>query len=155
MAEIPLFTGQGQMFTPRVQLWLSNSEDEGFGHGRIELFRLIDSMGSLSKAARKLGMSYRAAWGKIKAMEQATGVKLVCSLGAKRDGYTLTPEAVALIKAFDSWLTDVQAYATSRAANYFPAPIPVDFLPADILPDTVHLVSAPENPPSPQKETDA
>lgn len=119
--KVALFCGHAEEFTPRVQAWLGNSNKQGFGHGRMELLQLIGRLGSLSKAAKELGMSYRAAWGKIKEMEQFTGVHLVCSQGAKRDGYTLTPEAVALMDAFEHWFADVSDYAQERAGVYFPA----------------------------------
>lgn len=119
--RVALFCGHAEEFIPRVQAWLGNSQEQGFGRGRMELLKLIRSLGSLSKAAKELGMSYRAAWGKIKEMEQFTGVHLVCSQGAKRDGYSLTPEAMILMDAFDRWFADVSAYARERAGVYFPA----------------------------------
>lgn len=118
--SIQLFPATENPFSPRLQLWLSDAQDHGFGHGRMQLFQLIDELGSLSKAARSLGMSYRAAWGKIKEMEQATGTALVCSQGSKREGYSLTPEGRALLQAFGLWFDDVQAYAVARAQSYFP-----------------------------------
>lgn len=119
-ASIELFANTGVRFSPMLQLWLSDAEDHGFGHGRMRLFQLIDELGSLSKAARSLGMSYRAAWGKIKEMEHATGTALVCSQGSKREGYSLTPEGRALLLAFARWFDDVQSYATAQAQIYFP-----------------------------------
>lgn len=127
--QVPIFSGHEHSFRPKVQLWLSNENNQGFGHGRIELFRLIGRMGSLSKAARAMGMSYRAAWGKIKDMERAIGVRLVCSQGAKRDGYALTPEALALMDAFERWFNDVQEYAAQQANHYFPAQIAPQLVP--------------------------
>lgn len=119
-ASIELFPGSDATFSPQIQLWLSGPQDHGFGYGRMQLFRLIDELGSLSKAARALGMSYRAAWGKIKEMEQITGMALVCSQGSKREGYSLTPQGRALMKAIACWFDDVQAYAVARAQLYFP-----------------------------------
>lgn len=121
---VSLFKSTPPVFQPKLQLWLSNENNEGFGHGRVRLFELIDELGSLSKAARALGMSYRAAWGKVKTMEQATGVALVCSQGSKRDGYALTPEGRALMNTFALWYDEVNAYAAARAAVHFPAAVP-------------------------------
>ena len=42
-----------------VQLWLEGEDGEGFGRGRVELLQLVDELGSLSKAAKQLGMSCR------------------------------------------------------------------------------------------------
>ena len=118
---LALFPNTPADFHPRLQLWLANDSDNGFGHGRMRLFELIDELGSLSKAARSMGMSYRAAWGKIKEMEQATGVTLVCSQGSKREGYSITPQGRALMTAFARWHDDVRAYADKQAEVYFPA----------------------------------
>lgn len=129
--KVALFCGHAEEFMPRVQAWLGNSQEQGFGRGRMELLQLISRLGSLSKAAKELGMSYRAAWGKIKELEQFIGVRMVCSQGAKRDGYALTPEAVALMDAFDRWFADVSAYAQERAGVYFPvAEAPAAKIPA-------------------------
>lgn len=59
-----------------VQLWLEGEDGEGFGRGRVELLQLVDELGSLSKAAKQLGMSYRGAWGKIKKAERIAGETL-------------------------------------------------------------------------------
>ena len=102
-----------------VQLWLEDEHGEGFGKGRIQLLQLIDELGSLSKAAKELEMSYRGAWGKLKKMEQIAGVPLVESCGTKRDGYSLTPAGRELVASFSEWYQDVERFATERAAFLF------------------------------------
>ena len=59
------------MKTPRMRLhlWLENEDGLLFGQGRMELLARIRDLGSLRKAAEALGMSYRAAWGKLKATD--------------------------------------------------------------------------------------
>jgi molybdate transport system regulatory protein len=60
-------------------------------------------------------MSYRAAWGRLRASEERLGVKLVDSDGAKK-GMTLTPAGKALLEKFRRLEKDVDAYLqkTSR-----------------------------------------
>lgn len=63
------------------------------------LLDAVNRLGSLNAAAKELGMSYRAAWGKIKATEKALGIKLleVTTGGRGGGGAILTSEAKDLI----------------------------------------------------------
>ena len=103
-----------------LQLWLEDERGEGFGRGRVQLLRLIEERGSLSKAAKELGMSYRGAWGKLKKAERIAGVALVEASGTKRDGYSLTPEGRELVERFQQWYADVERYAEERARELLP-----------------------------------
>ena len=102
-----------------VQLWLEGEDGEGFGRGRVELLQLVDELGSLSKAAKQLGMSYRGAWGKIKKAERIAGETLVDASGTKRDGYSLTPAGRELVQRFQQWYADVESFANKRAEVLF------------------------------------
>lgn len=102
-----------------LQLWLEDERGEGFGRGRVQLLRLIEERGSLSKAAKELGMSYRGAWGKLKKAERIAGVALVEASGTKRDGYSLTAEGRELVSRFQQWYADVERYAEERARVIF------------------------------------
>lgn len=102
-----------------LQLWLEDERGEGFGRGRVQLLRLIEERGSLSKAAKELGMSYRGAWGKLKKAERIAGVALVEASGTKRDGYSLTREGRELVERFQQWYADVERYAEERARELF------------------------------------
>lgn len=46
----------------RVTLRLDFGPRRHLGHGKIRLLELIDAHGSISSAARAMGMSYRRAW---------------------------------------------------------------------------------------------
>ena len=46
----------------RVRCWVDVDGERFFGPGPAELLRLIDATGSISQAARAMGMSYRKAW---------------------------------------------------------------------------------------------
>ncbi len=73
------------------------------GEGRYDLLKLIDEMGSLSRAASAMSMSYRYAWGVIKHLEEEMGGSLVESYrGGKHGGRTeLTDLARELISEFE------------------------------------------------------
>ena len=46
----------------RVVLRIDFDEHRYLGHGRIELLELIGQHGSISKAAKAMGMSYKRTW---------------------------------------------------------------------------------------------
>ncbi len=86
----------------RLHLWLETGEGMLLGLGRIQLLELVEELGSLNKAASAMGMSYRAAWGKIKATEKALGLKLleVVTGGKGGGGATLTKDARELVEKY-------------------------------------------------------
>lgn len=93
----------------KYKIWIEKDGKVIFGHGREELFQAIDECHSLNAAAKKLGMSYRAAWGRLRASEDRLGVKLVESDTAKK-GTTLTPAAKALLEKFRRLEMEAEAY---------------------------------------------
>lgn len=72
------------------------------GEGRAELLELIDETGSLSEAAKGMGMSYRYAWGMIRKVSVAAGGPVVKSTrGGSHGGRTsLTPLGKDLLDTF-------------------------------------------------------
>ena len=80
---------------PNVEgrFWL-NVGDRGFlGLGRIELLERIGTLGSISAAARAMGMSYKAAWDAIDAMNNlADQPLLIRQVGGRRGGGTRLTE---------------------------------------------------------------
>jgi molybdate transport system regulatory protein len=84
------------------KIWLEQDGEVLFGRGRLELLRGILEFGSLAETARHLGMSYRAAWGRLKSSENRLGHKLAEKVPAKGRGQKLilTPLAKSLIEAF-------------------------------------------------------
>jgi molybdate transport system regulatory protein len=83
----------------RHKLWLEKDGRVIFGPGRFELLEAVEECQSLSAAAKKLKMSYRAAWGRLRASEDRLGIPLV-ELMDNRQGMRLTEEARKLINAF-------------------------------------------------------
>lgn len=66
-----------------------------FSRGRCELLKAIEEHGSINEAARRMGISYRRAWGYLRAMEERLAVTLIeTRVGGKRGGGTrLTEDA--------------------------------------------------------------
>ncbi|MCK8602801.1 winged helix-turn-helix domain-containing protein [Desulfoferrobacter suflitae] len=109
--------------TLRLHLWLETSDGLFFGIGRAQLLAKVDEYGSLKKAADELGMSYRAAWGKIKKTETVVGAKLIARCGNRRDGYELTEFGRTLLEGFNTWYHEMEHLALEKARKLFPWPI--------------------------------
>lgn len=61
------------------------------GPGRADLMELIVETGSISEAARRMGMSYKRAWGLVQALNEGFGAPLVeTARGGKEQGASLT-----------------------------------------------------------------
>ncbi len=90
--------------SPACRIWIEVRGVDVFGEGRWMLFDAVRRLGSLSSAAAELGMSYRAAWCKVKAAEKRLVRKLLerapggCSLRP-------TPAANRLLESFGRFLT--------------------------------------------------
>jgi len=111
-----------QEMTIRVHLWVETREGVAFGMGRLLLLDFIEQYGSLRKAASAMGMSYRAAWCKLRTSEKALGLTLVEPVGSKREGCRLTPEGVRLRESFRAWFRTVERTAQLNAQAFFAWP---------------------------------
>ncbi|MGC9964414.1 MAG: LysR family transcriptional regulator [Syntrophobacteraceae bacterium] len=109
--------------TVRLHLWLESRDGLVFGPGRALLLAKIEEHGSLSKAAEELGMSYRAAWGKIRKTEKILGVRLIEQHGSKKEGNRLTEEGVMLKRQYLLWLREVEEGALRKAEEIFRWPV--------------------------------
>ena len=96
--------------TVKSKVWIEIQGLPFFGEGRRNLLDNIETNGSISQAARKLGISYKKAWSYITSMEKRLGVKLVKKqVGGKGGGgAALTEEGRALIDKFDRLLDGTQ-----------------------------------------------
>lgn len=69
---------------PRLRILLGKSI--AIGPGKAELLRLIEETGSISAAAREMGMSYRRAWTLVETMNGAFREPLVEAATGGRGG---------------------------------------------------------------------
>lgn len=104
----------------RLHLWMERGGDTLLGLGRLQLLERIDSCGSIKAAAAELGMSYRAAWGKLKASEETLGIALVEKIGGNKSGCRLTRDGQELAQAFRVWFREVERHAVAQANELFP-----------------------------------
>ncbi|WP_242538934.1 TOBE domain-containing protein [Trinickia acidisoli] len=83
-------------------VWLRAGRETLGGAARIALLAAIRETGSITAAAKAVGISYKAAWDAVDAMNNLAGEALVTrSVGGKGGGgTTLTPRAHRLIETF-------------------------------------------------------
>lgn len=83
-------------------LWMTVGGESLGGTGRIELLAKIRECGSITHAAKAVGMSYKAAWDAIEAMNNLAGTPLVerAAGGAGGGGSRLTPRGERLVRNF-------------------------------------------------------
>ena len=111
--------------TVRCRLWLDSPKGIVFGVGRALLLKKIDEHGSLNQAARELGMSYRAAWGKLRQTESVLGFPL-CNKRRGRQGYTLTEAGRKVLNDFLRWQSEVERLVLQSARRQLPFTIHPD-----------------------------
>jgi len=105
----------------RSKLWLEKNGKSVFGIGRFMLLKAIDSEGSISKAAKKLNISYRRAWSHLDNAERNLGIRLL----EKKKGGTgggrsiLTSNARILIERFEQIIDDSKAFNEKRFKDLF------------------------------------
>ncbi len=83
------------------------SETAYIGPGRADLLEGIARTGSIAAAGKAMGMSYKRAWGLVRALNDGFGAPLVVSSrgGAEQGGANLTPlgrEALARYRAMQA-----------------------------------------------------
>lgn len=86
----------------RYKIWLEKKGEVIAGNGKINLLKMVDKLGSIQKAADKMGLSYRHAWGMIRKMEQRAGFKIVKTIvgGKEGGGAMITPRGKDLIEKY-------------------------------------------------------
>ena len=83
-------------------LWLNRAENKFLGGDRIALLEMIDELGSITKAAKAVGISYKTAWDTINMINNLAEKPLVDRLtGGKGGGGTsLTAEGKKVIAQY-------------------------------------------------------
>ena len=86
----------------RFRLRLTRGDEILLGPGKVDLLEAIAREGSITAAARALGMSYRRAWELIDDLNGIFGQPVVESKsgGKKGGGATLTPLGLSLISRY-------------------------------------------------------
>jgi molybdate transport system regulatory protein len=105
------------MAKPIIRFRIDFGPDEAIGPGKIALLEQIERSGSISQAARELGMSYRRGWLLLESLNESFREPLTrASTGGKGGGgVTLMPLGHEVIRAYRAFEADVQA----QAARHF------------------------------------
>jgi len=103
---------------PTVRFRIDFGPESAIGPGKIDLLEQIARAGSLSKAARDNGMSYRRAWMLLDSLNSSFAKPVaVTRMGGYGGGggVTLTPFGERLIRLYRAFESEVQ----TQAARHF------------------------------------
>jgi molybdate transport system regulatory protein len=87
------------VFRVNGSLWIEGDGQRFFGPGPVELLELIGKTGSISKAAKEMGMSYKKAWEMVNRINgMAAEPFVVTSIGGEEGGgSTISADAKEMI----------------------------------------------------------
>ncbi|PJJ60864.1 winged helix-turn-helix domain-containing protein [Hymenobacter chitinivorans] len=107
------------MFRLNGRLWLEGPTDRMMGIGRLELLEKIHRLGSISKAAQEMQMSYKRAWDLVASMNQQAREPLVSTqAGGKRGGGAVVTEAgQQMMREFAALQDRFQAFLATETAR--------------------------------------
>ncbi|MFH1148775.1 MAG: LysR family transcriptional regulator [Pseudomonadota bacterium] len=100
------------------KVWLEEDGAVLFGKGREELLEAIDELRTLSGAAKRLEMSYRAAWGRLRASEKRLGFKLV-EQDPRRRIMSLTADGKELLRCYKVLREEMSAFLNEATPRIF------------------------------------
>jgi len=104
---------------PSLSLRIDLDPDGRIGPGKIDLLEQIAAFGSISAAARKMGMSYKRAWDLVEEMNQIFGKPVVSAKtgGKQGGGAQLTQVGLAVVSRFRA----IERAARSAAEQHIAA----------------------------------
>jgi len=107
------------MSHPRLSIRLDLASGERIGPGKIALLEAIRSTGSISAAARQIGMSYRRAWLLVEEINGSLqGPAVTAATGGRRGGgAVLTPIGKQIVEIYRA----IESHADSSARAEFRA----------------------------------
>jgi molybdate transport system regulatory protein len=102
----------------RVRCWIDIDGVKFFGPGRAELLTLIQETGSISKAAKVMGMSYKKAWAMVEEMNsQGTCPYVITHKGGKKGGGTeLTAAGKQIVAGYSKLMAKLSAVVRKEKA---------------------------------------
>lgn len=105
----------------RSKIWLEVDGQSFLGDGRYRLLSAVQRNGSISAAARDLGLSYRKVWAQLQAMEESAPFPIMeRRIGGKGGGASqLTDEIMALMEQFKTLRQQVNTEADRRFDECF------------------------------------
>jgi molybdate transport system regulatory protein len=103
----------------QFHLRLSRGEERAIGPGKVALLEAIEKTGSISAAARDLGMSYRRAWGLIADLNRVLVEPAVEAVVGGKDGgrAMLSPTGRKVAKLYRTIERDAARHTASATRS--------------------------------------
>ena len=97
---------------------LMQGDEIALGPGKADLLKAIREHGSISAAARRMGMSYRRAWLLVDTMNRCFREPLVLSAagGSQGGGASLTPHGEEVLAYYEAMLAEVSRATASSTS---------------------------------------
>lgn len=106
----------------KIQARLLLEDEIAFGPGKADLLDAIAETGSISAAAKKMGMSYRRAWLLVDAMNRCFEKPLVetATGGVQGGGTRLTETAIELLNSYRELQKELQQISNNYLQDFQP-----------------------------------
>ncbi len=87
---------------PKIKILLNDGK---INEKRVKILKFIEKFGSLNKASKELGITYKHIWDEIKDMEKYLNEKLLMTVskGRKGGGTTLTEKAKEILNDYEMY----------------------------------------------------
>ncbi len=99
-----------QPLQTRYKIWIETLDGKGvLGDGKWKLLKAIQKSGSLKLAFEGEQLSYRKTWNNLRKIEAGLGFDLISTNrgGKEKGGASLTPEALAIMEAFEEFHREI------------------------------------------------
>lgn len=100
------------MYQVKYKIWIDADGDSFLGNGRFSLLKAVDELGSLSKASKKLEISYKKAWDMIESINDAGQEPLTTTSigGSGGGGMTITAYGKKMLSQFERLHNDTRDF---------------------------------------------
>lgn len=128
------------------RVWISRGEETFLGYGRVVLLERIRDYGSITKAAKSMGMSYRNAWELVESMNKLAEKPVVNRFsGGKGGGGTfLTEHGEKAIVLFWKLRSELISFLKNKEKELFSTKITVRQVAATTIRQESQIELSPE-----------
>ncbi|WP_373020874.1 winged helix-turn-helix domain-containing protein [Thiomicrorhabdus sp.] len=118
--ELPKLPGENYSSRIRARFWITGEKQGYLGIGRIQLLENIARYGSINRAAKEMGMSYKRAWKLIEELNQMSDRPLVLKAqgGKSGGGTSLTEEGESMIKRFRELESELISFLENASKKF-------------------------------------
>lgn len=104
--------------TIRVRCWIDLDDIKFFGPGRAELLLRIREEGSISQAAKSMGMSYKKAWGIVDQLNSMRDKPMVVARkGGEKGGRSeVTEEGLKIVEEYLKLIKKIDEVVAKNSA---------------------------------------